>query len=77
LLELAPGSPLALDGLGGRTSAVVYVIEGRLQLSGGAMTELLDAGDCACIDSSMTFSWSAAGKHRCRILAVTPTPALA
>jgi transcriptional regulator with XRE-family HTH domain len=77
MIEIAPGSPFALDGHGGNTTAVVYVLEGRLQLSGGAMTELLDTGDCACIDSSMAFSWSAAGKHRCRILAVTTTPAIA
>jgi transcriptional regulator with XRE-family HTH domain len=77
MIELTPGAPLALDGHAGNTNAVVYVLEGRLQLSGGAMVELLDAGDCVCIDSAISFSWSAAGKHRCRILAVTPTPAIA
>jgi len=36
------------------------------------MHEMLEAGDCACMESEMALAWSAAGKHRCRILAVTP-----
>ncbi len=74
MIELTPNSSSSFHGIGGGTSAVVYVLEGRLQFSGGAMTETLDTGDCACIDTSMAFSWSAVGKHRCRILAVTPAP---
>jgi len=35
------------------------------------MQEVLDTGDCACMESEMALAWSAAGKHRCRILAVT------
>ena len=49
---------------------VVYVLEGRLQLSAGGMIEVLETGDCACLDSEMAFAWSAVGKHRCRVLAV-------
>ena len=33
---------------------------------------IAEAGDCACMESEMALAWSAAGKHRCRILAVTP-----
>ena len=54
------------------TSGLVYVLEGRLQLDAGGMQEVLEAGDCAYMESEMAMAWSAAGKHRCRILAVTP-----
>jgi transcriptional regulator with XRE-family HTH domain len=53
-------------------NALVYVLEGKLQLNAGGMQEVLEAGDCACMESEMALAWSAAGKHRCRILAVTP-----
>jgi hypothetical protein len=36
------------------------------------MQEVLEAGDCACMESEMALAWSAAGKHRCRVLAVLP-----
>jgi uncharacterized cupin superfamily protein len=51
---------------------VIYVLEGRLHLEAGGMQELLEAGDCACIETEMALAWSAAGKHRCRVLAVMP-----
>jgi hypothetical protein len=38
------------------------------------MQEVLEAGDCAYMESEMAMAWSAAGKHRCRILAVMPAP---
>ena len=53
-------------------NGLVYVLEGRLQMEAGGMHEVLEAGDCACMESEMALAWSAAGKHRCRILAVTP-----
>ena len=54
------------------TDGLVYVLEGKLQLDAGGMHEVLEAGDCACMESEMALAWSAAGKHRCRVLAVTP-----
>jgi len=51
-------------------NGVIYVLEGRLQLSAGGMLEVLETGDCACLESDMAFAWSAVGKHRCRVLAV-------
>jgi quercetin dioxygenase-like cupin family protein len=51
---------------------VVYVIEGRLRLEAGGMQEVLETGDCACMESAMALAWSAADKHRCRVLAVLP-----
>jgi uncharacterized cupin superfamily protein len=59
------------------TSGLVYVLEGQLQLSAGGMEEVLEAGDCAYMESEMALAWSAAGKHRCRILAVLPGAARA
>ena len=58
-------------------SGLVYVLEGRLQLDAGGMHEVLEAGDCAYMESEMALAWSAAGKHRCRILAVMPGAARA
>jgi len=54
------------------SSSLVYVLEGKLQVDAGGMHEVLDAGDCAYVESEMTQAWGAAGKHRCRILVVTP-----
>ncbi|HEY1161058.1 MAG TPA: XRE family transcriptional regulator [Terracidiphilus sp.] len=54
------------------TSGLVYVLEGRLNLDAGGMHEVLEAGDCAYMESEMALAWSAAGKHRCRVLAVLP-----
>ncbi len=51
---------------------MVYVLEGRLRLEAGAMHEVLETGDCACMESEMPLAWSAADKHRCRVLAVLP-----
>jgi transcriptional regulator with XRE-family HTH domain len=54
------------------SSGVVYVLEGSLRLEAGGLEETLDTGDCVCVESDMTLTWSAAGKSRCRILAVIP-----
>jgi transcriptional regulator with XRE-family HTH domain len=75
MIEFTAGTPLALNGLEGDTCALVYVVEGRLQFSAGAMMEVLEPGDCAYIESAMALAWSTAGKNRCRILVVRPGPA--
>jgi transcriptional regulator with XRE-family HTH domain len=54
-------------------SGLVYVLEGQLQLDSGGMQETLEPGDCAYIESEMALAWSAAGKTRCRVLAVLPS----
>ena len=53
-------------------SGLVYVLDGKLQLDSGGMQEILEPGDCAYIESEMALAWSAAGKTRCRVLAVLP-----
>ncbi len=69
----ASGAACTLDCLR-RASGLVYVLEGRLQMDSGGLHELLEAGDCAYVESDMAMVWSAAGKHRCRVLAVFPCP---
>lgn len=57
------------------TSGLVYVLEGRLRLDSGGLHELLETGDCAYVESDMALSWSAADKHRCRVIAVSANAA--
>jgi len=53
-------------------SSVVYVLEGCLQFEAGRMNEVLEAGDCVCLDSEMLITWGACGAVLCRALVVTP-----
>jgi transcriptional regulator with XRE-family HTH domain len=72
MIEFLPGAAVCETDAVHETTGMVYVLEGRLQIDAGGLHEVLDAGDCAYMDSEMAMAWSAAGKHRCRILAVTP-----
>ncbi|HEY2857567.1 MAG TPA: XRE family transcriptional regulator [Terracidiphilus sp.] len=74
MMEITASTPVSLNGDTDETCMLVYVLEGRLQFGGGAMMEVLDAGDCAYIESAMDLAWSTAGKHRCRVLVVGPGP---
>jgi transcriptional regulator with XRE-family HTH domain len=73
MIEFAPGGATSAADYFHESSGVIYVLEGRLQLEAGGMEEVLETGDCACLESEMTLAWCAAGKNRCRILAVLPT----
>ncbi len=75
VVEFPPGGSTVAMNAFEETGAVIYVLEGRLRLDAGAMHEVLDAGDCACMESEMPLAWSAADKHRCRVLAVLPRAA--
>lgn len=72
MIEFPPGGASGIADSSRQTAGLVYVLEGKLQLEAGGMCEILEAGDCAYMESEMSLAWSAAGKHRCRILAVTP-----
>jgi transcriptional regulator with XRE-family HTH domain len=72
MVEITPAAPLALSGRNEETCALIYVIEGMLQVSSGGMNEVLDAGDCAYIESTMSLAWSTGGKQLCRIVLVRP-----
>jgi len=70
----AAGAACSMNGFRD-ASGMIYVLEGKLQLDAGGMQEVLEAGDCAYMESEMTVSWSAVGNHRCRLLAVFPASA--
>lgn len=72
MIEFAPGGVASSADCFHESSGVIYVLEGRLQIEAGGLEEILDTGDCACLESDMALTWSAAGKSRCRILAVLP-----
>jgi transcriptional regulator with XRE-family HTH domain len=72
MIEFPPGgTSVAIDATH-ESNGLVYVLEGRLRLEAGGMYEILEAGDCACMESEMPLAWSSADKHRCRVLAVLP-----
>ena len=72
MIEFSPGAASSAADCFRETSGVIYVLEGALQLDAGGMQEVLEAGDCACLESEMALAWSAADKNRCRVLAVLP-----
>jgi len=72
VIEFPPGGSTVTVSAFEETGAVIYVLEGRLRLDAGEMHEVLETGDCACMESEMPLAWSAADKHRCRVLAVRP-----
>ena len=74
MVEFAAGGAVSSADAFRETSGLVYVLEGRLQLDAGGLHEVLEAGDCAYMESEMALTWSAAGKRRCRVLAVLPAP---
>jgi transcriptional regulator with XRE-family HTH domain len=75
VIEFAPGGSGSATESYGETTGLLYVLEGRLQLDAGGLSEELDAGDCVYLKSKMALNLSAVGKHRCRVLSVTPAPA--
>jgi transcriptional regulator with XRE-family HTH domain len=72
MIEFPAGGASSATDICYQASGLVYVLEGKLQLDAGGLHETLEAGDCAYMESEMALAWSAANKHRCRILAVTP-----
>ena len=73
MIEVPTGTSDALSGAYNReTCGLVYVIEGRLQLSAGGLHEVLETGDCVFVDTRMPLVWNAVGKQACRVLAVRP-----
>jgi transcriptional regulator with XRE-family HTH domain len=73
MIEASGPGPLVLSEPGDETCALVYVIEGRLHFSAGAMDDVLQTGDCAYLESALSFGWNTEGKSACRILVVRPS----
>jgi transcriptional regulator with XRE-family HTH domain len=74
VMEFPPGGATCTTDCFRESTGMVYVLEGKLQLDAGGMQEVLETGDCACVESEMALAWSATGKHRCRVLAILPAP---
>lgn len=72
MVEFPPGVSGMMTEVGQPACSLVYVLEGQLQMDAGGMHEVLEAGDCAYIDSEMAIATSAGGTNRCRALVVTP-----
>jgi transcriptional regulator with XRE-family HTH domain len=72
MIEFPPNGTASTAEALRENNGLIYVLEGRLQLDAGGLHEALEAGDCAYLESEMTIAWSAAGKHRCRVLTVMP-----
>jgi transcriptional regulator with XRE-family HTH domain len=72
LVDLAAGASVTQAEISAQAALLVYVLDGRLFLDVGGMRETLDAGDCAYLESDLPIAWGAAGKQRCRFLAVIP-----
>jgi transcriptional regulator with XRE-family HTH domain len=72
MIEFPAGGAACTSDCLHHTNGLMYVLEGQLQLESGVLHELLETGDCVYVDSDMALAWSAAGKRRCRVLAVFP-----
>lgn len=75
MIEFPPGGSSVAMNVSHESNGLVYVLEGKLRLDAGGMQEVLEAGDCACMESEMPLAWCAADKRRCRVLAVLPAQA--
>jgi transcriptional regulator with XRE-family HTH domain len=77
MVELT-STPFVFTGTNAEVCAMVHVLEGSVHLVTDGMTQTLEAGDCAYMETRMPTSLSALGDKRCRVLVVKPaTPAQA
>jgi transcriptional regulator with XRE-family HTH domain len=74
-IEFPPGGATTAANAPGESCGVLYVLEGKLEIDAGGLHEVLEAGDCAYVNSGMALAMGAAGKQHCRVLAVSPAPA--
>ena len=66
-----PGVIGVLTEVGKVFRGVVYILEGSLTLDYAGTRDVLEAGDCVCLDSEGLITWGASGVARCRALVVT------
>jgi transcriptional regulator with XRE-family HTH domain len=74
VMEIEPSINGSVNESCSETDGLMYVLEGRLELNMGGLSEVLEAGDCVYLKSMMAMNLSAGGKHSCRVLCVTPAP---
>jgi DNA-binding Xre family transcriptional regulator len=72
LLEIPPGTTVAVSEVGLKTNVIAYVLGGTLQLSLNASREVLEFGDCVVLDTDGFVVWSAVGNTPCHVLSVSP-----
>lgn len=70
MLEFPENLVLAESEPGRSLSCLFYLIDGSLQLDVGGTREVLNPGDCACIDTDMTVIWGSAYPSGCQVLLV-------
>jgi len=70
-VEFPVGVVGVLTKVGKTFRGVIYVLEGSLKLDSSGICDVLDTGDCVCLDSEMLITWSANGNSSCRALVVT------
>jgi transcriptional regulator with XRE-family HTH domain len=71
MLELSKSS-YVFAAVEGDVCALLHVLEGSVQLVTDGMTQVLETGDCAYMETRVPTSLSAVGDKRCRILLVRP-----
>lgn len=71
MVELT-ATAFAFTGTNAEVCAMIHVLEGSVHLVTDGMTQTLEAGDCAYMETSMPTSLTALGDKRCRILVVKP-----
>lgn len=68
ILEFPPDSLLPASEPGQGLACLIYVVEGILILDIGGERDMLNAGDCACIDTDMIVVWGSATQRPCQAL---------
>ena len=76
MVEISPASSLSLSQPNRDTCAVVFVLDGRLQVNYGGTMEVLETGDFVHVESSLEMFWSNPGKRPCRLLVVRSAPGI-
>jgi len=70
-VNFPPGVVGVLTKVGKAFIGVIYVLEGSLELDSAGQQDVLETGDCVCLDSEMLITWGASGTSRCRALVVS------
>lgn len=71
ILELPPGLTSTLNENARRKELFAYVLDGCLQITIAGVPEVLEAGDCAAIDTEEFAAWNALGESGCRVLSIS------
>ncbi|KAA6459794.1 helix-turn-helix domain-containing protein [Acidobacteria bacterium AB60] len=73
MIELT-NAPFPFSPANAEVCAFLHVLEGAVQIGSDGMSQILETGDCAYLETRMPTSLNAQGNQRCRILLVMPAP---